>query len=120
MDTAFFSAHLVRGLTDKIYDKRKSAALLIEKYNHALSRLAIPFTRSISTLPYARLVRENEKAPEHITEIIDTLVQDFVYSTNSNARNGGLIGLAATAIALGPVSLIKQKTGSSPCNRHYH
>ncbi|ORZ03190.1 vacuolar protein 14 C-terminal Fig4p binding-domain-containing protein [Syncephalastrum racemosum] len=79
MDTAFFSAHLVRGLTDKIYDKRKSAALLIEK-----------------------LVRENEKAPAHITEIIDTLVQDFVYSNNSNARNGGLIGLAATAIALGP------------------
>ncbi|KAG2228205.1 hypothetical protein INT45_010997 [Circinella minor] len=79
MDFTLFSAHLVRGLTDKIYDKRKSAALEIEK-----------------------LVRDNETTPAHITEIIDTLVQDFVYSNNSNARNGGLIGLAATAIALGP------------------
>ncbi|KAI9317395.1 vacuolar protein 14 C-terminal Fig4p binding-domain-containing protein [Dichotomocladium elegans] len=79
MDTNLFSAHLVRGLTDKIYDKRKSAALEIEK-----------------------LVRDNETTPSHITEIIDTLVQGFVYSNNSNARNGGLIGLAATAIALGP------------------
>ncbi|KAI8139958.1 vacuolar protein 14 C-terminal Fig4p binding-domain-containing protein [Fennellomyces sp. T-0311] len=79
MDATLFSAHLVRGLTDKIYDKRKSAALEIEK-----------------------LVRDNETTPAHITEIIDTLVQDFVYSNNSNARNGGLIGLAATAIALGP------------------
>lgn len=51
-----------------------------------------------------RLVRENESAPERITEIIDALVQDFVYSNNSNARYGGLIGLAATAIALGPVN----------------
>jgi hypothetical protein len=50
-----------------------------------------------------RLVRDNESAPERITEIIDALVQDFVYSNNSNARYGGLIGLAATAIALGPV-----------------
>ncbi|KAI9276923.1 vacuolar protein 14 C-terminal Fig4p binding-domain-containing protein [Phascolomyces articulosus] len=79
MDVNLFSAHLVRGLTDKIYDKRKSAALEIEK-----------------------LVRDNETTPAHITDIIDTLVQDFVYSNNSNARNGGLIGLAATAIALGP------------------
>ncbi|KAI9468660.1 vacuolar protein 14 C-terminal Fig4p binding-domain-containing protein [Zychaea mexicana] len=79
MDATLFSAHLVRGLTDKIYDKRKSAALEIE-----------------------RLVRDNETTPAHITEIIDTLVQDFVYNNNSNARNGGLIGLAATAIALGP------------------
>ncbi|KAI8342347.1 vacuolar protein 14 C-terminal Fig4p binding-domain-containing protein [Chlamydoabsidia padenii] len=79
MDTGHFSQALIRGLTDKIYDRRKAAALEIEK-----------------------LVRENESAPERITEIIDALVQDFVYSNNSNARYGGLIGLAATAIALGP------------------
>ncbi|SAL98607.1 hypothetical protein [Absidia glauca] len=79
MDTGHFSQTLIRGLTDKIYDRRKAAALEIEK-----------------------LVRDNESAPERITEIIDALVQDFVYSNNSNARYGGLIGLAATAIALGP------------------
>ncbi|CDH58370.1 vacuole-associated enzyme activator complexcomponent [Lichtheimia corymbifera JMRC:FSU:9682] len=79
MDSNLFSPHLVRGLTDKIYEKRKAAALMIEK-----------------------LVRDNENNPARITEIIETLVQDFVYSNNSNARNGGLIGLAATAIALGP------------------
>ncbi|ORZ11193.1 vacuolar protein 14 C-terminal Fig4p binding-domain-containing protein [Absidia repens] len=79
MDTSHFSQTLIRGLTDKIYDRRKAAALEIEK-----------------------LVRDNESAPERITEIIDALVQDFVYSNNSNARYGGLIGLAATAIALGP------------------
>lgn len=32
MENNLFSAHLVRGLTDKMYDKRKSAALEIEKY----------------------------------------------------------------------------------------
>ncbi|KAF7722117.1 hypothetical protein EC973_003697 [Apophysomyces ossiformis] len=48
-----------------------------------------------------RLVRENDNAPERVKKIIDTLVLDFVHSPNSNARNGGLIGLAASAIALG-------------------
>ncbi|SAM08734.1 hypothetical protein [Absidia glauca] len=79
MDGRHFSQTLIRGLTDKIYDRRKAAALDIEK-----------------------LVRDNESEPERITGIIDALVQDFVYSNNANARYGGLIGLAATAIALGP------------------
>lgn len=50
-----------------------------------------------------RLVRENESSPEKITQIVDALVQEFVYSNNPYARYGGLIGLAATSIALGPV-----------------
>ncbi|KAI9033631.1 vacuolar protein 14 C-terminal Fig4p binding-domain-containing protein [Phycomyces nitens] len=79
MESSIFSAALVKGLTDKIYDKRKSAALEIE-----------------------RLVKENAKAPDRIKQIVNELVQDFVYSKNPNARYGGLIGLAATAIALGP------------------
>lgn len=32
MDTGHFSQTLIRGLTDKIYDRRKAAALEIEKY----------------------------------------------------------------------------------------
>ncbi|GAB5587454.1 hypothetical protein Unana1_02354 [Umbelopsis nana] len=79
MDSSIFPLPVIRGLTDRLYDKRKAAALEIEK-----------------------LARENAKSPDRITQIIDTLVQDFVYSNNPNARNGGLIGLAATAIALGP------------------
>ncbi|KAI7874999.1 ARM repeat-containing protein [Lichtheimia hyalospora FSU 10163] len=79
MESNLFSPHLVRGLTDKIYEKRKAAALIIEK-----------------------LVRENEDNPARISEIIETLVNRFIESSNSNAKNGGLIGLAATAIALGP------------------
>ncbi|KAH8547463.1 vacuolar protein 14 C-terminal Fig4p binding-domain-containing protein [Umbelopsis sp. PMI_123] len=78
MDSSIFPLPVIRGLTDRLYDKRKAAALEIEK-----------------------LARENAKSPERMTQIIDTLVQDFVYSNNPNARNGGLIGLAATAIALG-------------------
>ncbi|CEP12494.1 hypothetical protein [Parasitella parasitica] len=48
------------------------------------------------------LVRENEDSNERITQIVDALVQEFVYSNNPYARYGGLIGLAATSIALGP------------------
>ncbi|CAO3620850.1 unnamed protein product [Cunninghamella echinulata] len=47
METSIFAQPLIRGLTDKIYDRRKAAALEIEK-----------------------LVRENENTPERITEII--------------------------------------------------
>ncbi|GAA5808622.1 hypothetical protein MFLAVUS_002014 [Mucor flavus] len=79
MEASIFSPSLVKGLTDKIYDRRKTAALEIEK-----------------------LVRDNENSKERITQIVDTLVQEFVYSGNAYARYGGLIGLAATSIALGP------------------
>ncbi|KAF7720935.1 hypothetical protein EC973_005759 [Apophysomyces ossiformis] len=70
---------LIRGLTDKNYDRRKTAALEIE-----------------------RMVRQNDEDHDKITAIIDALVQDFVYSNSPTARYGGLIGLAASAIALGP------------------
>lgn len=53
---------------------------------------------------YFRLVRDNENSKDRITQIVDALVQEFVYSNNPYARYGGLIGLAATSIALGPVS----------------
>ncbi|EIE90017.1 hypothetical protein RO3G_14728 [Rhizopus delemar RA 99-880] len=78
METSLFSPNLIKGLTDKTYDRRKAAALDIE-----------------------RLVREHEKSEESITQIVDALVQEFVYSNNPYARYGGLIGLAATSIALG-------------------
>jgi len=38
-----------------------------------------------------------------IKEIIIVLQKEFTLSTNPNSRKGGLMGLAATAIALGKV-----------------
>lgn len=40
---------------------------------------------------------------EKIKLTISALVADFVYSVSANARNGGLIGLAATSISLAGV-----------------
>ncbi|RIA92298.1 vacuolar protein 14 C-terminal Fig4p binding-domain-containing protein [Glomus cerebriforme] len=80
-DVLVLSAQIVRGLNDKAYEKRKAAALEVEK-----------------------LIREYSanKESERVRAILDKLVQDFAYSVNPNARNGGLIGLAAASIALGP------------------
>ncbi|KAF8914235.1 vacuolar protein 14 C-terminal Fig4p binding-domain-containing protein [Gymnopilus junonius] len=68
-------------LIDKIYEKRKAAALELEKQ-----------------------IRECHQQGEQrrISQIIDQLVDMFSNSSNPlHIRNGGLIGLAGTAIALG-------------------
>ena len=39
-----------------------------------------------------------------VKQIISTLEHEFTLSSNPNSRKGGLVGLAATAIALGRVS----------------
>ncbi|KAI8852323.1 vacuolar protein 14 C-terminal Fig4p binding-domain-containing protein [Chytridium lagenaria] len=69
-----------KGLSDRVYDKRKLAALEVE-----------------------RLVRESLLINDHrrVSQILNTLIQDYAYSVIPNSRNGGLIALAATAIALG-------------------
>nr|XP_019045512.1 vacuole morphology and inheritance protein 14 [Kwoniella bestiolae CBS 10118]OCF24442.1 vacuole morphology and inheritance protein 14 [Kwoniella bestiolae CBS 10118] len=68
---------ILRGLNDKIYERRKAAALELEKL--VLS----------SDIP-------------RISSIIDQLCGMFSSSNSAlHTRNGGLIGLAATAIALG-------------------
>ncbi|XP_039264728.1 protein VAC14 homolog [Styela clava] len=71
---------IVRLLHDKLYEKRKIAALEIEKIIRALV-----------------LERRNDDVKKAIT----LLTSDFTLSNNSNSRKGGLIGLAACAIALG-------------------
>eukprot|EP00126_Sphaerothecum_destruens_P015168 Sdes_comp9092_c0_seq1m546 len=75
------TAAVLRGLSDKLYDKRKVAALEVERL-------------------MKELVQQNDKVK--LRKVLDTLTDDFAYSTNPNSRKGGLIGLAATAIALGP------------------
>ena len=72
-----------RALTDKLYDKRKSGALELEG-----------------------LIRDSLAANDHerIAKIVNQLCHDYAYQVHQpHARNGGLIGLAAAAIALGPV-----------------
>jgi vacuole morphology and inheritance protein 14 len=72
---------IYRALNDKIYDKRKSGALELER---AVRELVL--NREFSL----------------IQTIIEQLRDEFAYAIHqSHARNGGLIGLAATAIALG-------------------
>lgn len=53
-----------------------------------------------------RFIREASAAKEHdkIRKTIDQLCHDYAYAVHlPHARNGGLIGLAAAAIALGSV-----------------
>ncbi|KAF9401619.1 PtdIns(3,5)P(2) sythesis regulation factor [Mortierella sp. AD011] len=79
MSDYILSPQVSRGLSDRLYDKRKGAALEVE-----------------------RVIREYVHAGDtaKIKLTIQALVTDFVYSVSANARNGGLIGLAATSISL--------------------
>lgn len=75
---------LTRLLSDKLYDKRKAGALELE--NQIRNALA-------------------EGNHDRIAKIVNQLVHGYAYAVHQpHARNGGLIGLAAAAIALGSVS----------------
>ncbi|KAL2142795.1 hypothetical protein VTI28DRAFT_748 [Corynascus sepedonium] len=72
-----------RALNDKLYDKRKVGALELERL-------------------IRELVAQNDLP--RVEAVLDQLCNDFAYAVHQpHARNGGLIGLAAAAIALGPV-----------------
>ncbi|XP_065827401.1 protein VAC14 homolog [Oscarella lobularis] len=73
-------AVIVKGLNDKLYEKRKTAALELERTIKDLCALG------------------NLKQVE---EIMILLEKDFLHGPNPNSKKGGLIGLAAVAIALG-------------------
>ncbi|KAF7408581.1 hypothetical protein HZH66_003118 [Vespula vulgaris] len=79
-DYAPLSAACVRSLNDKIYEKRKAAALEIEK-------MVKEFATHNNTVQIKRLLK--------------VLGQDFATSQNPHTRKGGLIGLAAIAVGLG-------------------
>ncbi|KAL3195640.1 hypothetical protein MRX96_001773 [Rhipicephalus microplus] len=79
-DFAPLSAACVRALSDKLYEKRKTAALEIEK-------MVKDF-----------MSKENVM---QIRKLLKLLGQDFALSHNANSRKGGVIGLAAIALALG-------------------
>ncbi|XP_050729844.1 protein VAC14 homolog isoform X2 [Eriocheir sinensis] len=78
-DYSPLSAACVRALSDKLYDKRKAAALEIEK-------MVKDFIISSKPDQIAKLIR---------------VLEEFAMSHNPHTRKGGLIGLAAVAIGLG-------------------
>ena len=70
--------------------------------------MALALARSLLIPPPSleRIVREASANQEHekIAKIVDQLCHDYAYAVHQpHARNGGLIGLAATSIALGSV-----------------
>lgn len=54
---------------------------------------------------FVRIVKElvSSGKKSHIKKVLKILGDEFALSSNPNARNGGFIGLAASAIALGKV-----------------
>lgn len=74
-------SNVSKALQDKLYDKRKAGALELE------------------TIIRTALAEGNY---DKIGKIVRQLCQDYAYAVHQpHARNGGLIGLAAAAIALG-------------------
>ncbi|KAI3413026.1 Vac14_Fig4_bd domain-containing protein [Psidium guajava] len=72
-------ASVIRNLSDKLYEKRKNAALEIEG-----------------------IVKQLAAAGDHdkISAVISLLTTEFTYSAQANHRKGGLIGLAAATVGL--------------------
>lgn len=82
--------NIARGLNDRLYEKRKTAALELERQ----IRQCLTERKSDE--------KKDEHKPDKVKAIIDQLSKEYAYSVHQpNARNGGLIGLAAAAIALG-------------------
>ncbi|XP_019171323.1 PREDICTED: protein VAC14 homolog isoform X2 [Ipomoea nil] len=72
-------AAVLRNLSDKLYEKRKNAALELEG-----------------------IVKQLAGAGDHdkITAVINLLTEEYTYSPQANHRKGGLIGLAAATVGL--------------------
>ncbi|WVZ26519.1 hypothetical protein V8G54_005063 [Vigna mungo] len=78
-------AAVLRNLADKLYEKRKNAALDV-----CPLRL------------FCWIVKQLAIAGDHdkITAVINLLTTEFTYSPQANHRKGGLIGLAAATVGL--------------------
>ncbi|XP_068620682.1 protein VAC14 homolog isoform X2 [Battus philenor] len=79
-DYAPLSSACVRGLCDKLYEKRKFAGVEIEK-------MVKDFNDANNTSQIKKLIR--------------VLGQDLMSSTNPNVKNGALMGLSSVAVGLG-------------------
>ncbi|KAI4290600.1 MAG: hypothetical protein L6R35_000098 [Caloplaca aegaea] len=94
-----------RLLNDKLYDKRKQGAL------ESVSRLCVrSLLANVKVCRLEAIIRESIANGDHerIAKIVDQLCHDYAYAVHQpNARNGGLIGLAAASIALGSDEVAK-------------
>ncbi|ERM95858.1 protein VAC14 homolog isoform X1 [Amborella trichopoda] len=77
--TSLIPAAVLRNLADKLYEKRKNAALEVEG-----------------------IVKQFAANGDHekISALINLLTTEFTYSPQANQRKGGLIGLAAATVGL--------------------
>ncbi|RCI11530.1 hypothetical protein L249_7486 [Ophiocordyceps polyrhachis-furcata BCC 54312] len=104
-------ANIQRALNDKLYDKRKVGALeLVMPRNLGLGGSFDADTLTLPTyLPrLEKIIRDlvSSKDDQRVCDILEQLVNDYAYAVHqAHARNGGLIGLAAAAIALGAVCM---------------
>mmetsp|Transcript_71906 Transcript_71906/g.164768 ORF Transcript_71906/g.164768 Transcript_71906/m.164768 type:complete len:688 (+) Transcript_71906:3-2066(+) len=80
-DEPALSAALLRSLSDRVYEKRKTAALEIE------ARMR-------------ELVEKQERGGKDIERILELLGKEYAGSNQANYRKGGLIGLAAATLGL--------------------
>lgn len=87
-------------LVDKLYEKRKTAALDVEKYRKIYFKILLKLS--------SRIIKDYLSCGNHpeIAKIVKYLSNNYVLSQNQNNKKGGLIGLAACAIALGKVILV--------------
>jgi vacuole morphology and inheritance protein 14 len=76
---ALLPPSVLRNLSDKLYEKRKSAALEVEQVTKQLA---------------------SSKEWHRISALVHMLVEDYALSPQANDRKGGLIGLAAATVAL--------------------
>ncbi|KAK9855185.1 hypothetical protein WJX84_004974, partial [Apatococcus fuscideae] len=70
---------VLRAAGDKLYERRKTAALEVEQIVKSL---------------------DAQGNPARIRSLVNKLVADFAFSPQANSRKGGLLCLAATAVGL--------------------
>eukprot|EP00730_Choanoeca_flexa_P000351 TRINITY_DN10160_c0_g1_i5.p1 TRINITY_DN10160_c0_g1~~TRINITY_DN10160_c0_g1_i5.p1 ORF type:complete len:701 (+),score=186.59 TRINITY_DN10160_c0_g1_i5:64-2166(+) len=70
---------IVKGLNDRLYDKRKSAAIEVEKL-------------------VKHLLQQDQSA--RVVTVIAVLRKKFIHGSNDNGKKGGLIAMAAAAMAI--------------------
>jgi vacuole morphology and inheritance protein 14 len=75
------TGNIIRNLSDRLYEKRKSAALEIEQ-------------------EVKKMLHNSDTGLREIEAVMRQLIKDFAESPQANFRKGGLIGLAATAVGL--------------------
>ena len=103
---------VLRGIGDKLYDKRKSAALEVEQLMKALAAQVGLLAACLWGSPAAQLAQRHTAlracrglAPlqgntERMERIVQQLIADYAFSSQANCRKGGLLCLAAAAVAL--------------------